>query len=162
MAYAKFRSDTMSGTTNPEDLVSVIYQVSNADTAIENGKIVKVGALVDGEREVRVATAPAKGDSLDDLAIIGGDEIVRDKAKYTKGDFINKAGVPARAYRAGKKHQIFSVSANALSGTVAKGSLVELDGTVTLAVVASATSGSTTVGKIIAIEGDWVVIEIGA
>lgn len=161
MAYAKFRSDLMSGTTNAEDLVTIRYQASSADKDIENGCVVAVGNLMDGEREVRIGTAPVKAAKLDDIAIIGSEEVVKTKAKYSKDEFINKAGENARGYRLGKKHQIFSVTAEALTGTPTKGHVVELDGTNKLAVVASNTSGNTAIGKIIDIEGEWIVIEVG-
>ena len=157
MAYAIIRTDAMSGTTNPEDLVSLKCTV-----ALQNGSVVKVGGLVSGEREVRSCSTPAKADALETLAILGSEEIKRDKAKYSKDEFTNEVDSIARGYRLGKKHQIFSVTKEAISGTPAKDSLVELDGTTKLAAVASATSGSTTVGKIIAVEGDWYVIEVGA
>lgn len=162
MAYAKFRSDIMSGTTNPEDLVSVKYQESSVDKEIENGCVVLVGELIAGEREVRVATTPAKDAKIDNLAIIGSEEVIREKTKYSKDEFINAVGDVARGYRLNKAHQIFSVTAAALTGTVAKGNVVELDGSNKLAVVSSATSGNTSVGKVVDIEGEWIVIEVGA
>jgi len=56
--YAVIRTDNMSGTEHGYDLVSGKYVVSNAETAIENGCVVVVGALLTNEREVRSLSTP--------------------------------------------------------------------------------------------------------
>ena len=55
---------------------------------------------------------------------------------------------------------IFSVSKEALDGEAAVGSVVEAQAGTKLKVVKTATSGSTTVGKVMAIEGNYFVIEV--
>ena len=49
--YPVVRIDNMSGTKNPENLVSLRYFVGDTETAIPNGSIVKLEGLLPGERE---------------------------------------------------------------------------------------------------------------
>ena len=156
MAYACVRTDNMSGTKNPTDLVSVKYQVSGTDTAIENGNVVLVGAKATGEREARLATAPAANSALADVALIASPELLRDERMHNLDEFINAAGELARGYRF-KSSNYFSITAEAFeaAATVAVGDVVELQAKTKFKVVAAATgltSGSTQVGNIYAIE----------
>lgn len=160
MAYAIVRTDLMSGTTQPADLVSVRYQSSDVDAPIENGNIVKVGKLLAGERNIFVATAPEKDTSLTDLALIATPEVLNDERKRGLGEFRNEAGENSRGYFLRSKN-IFSVTKEALTGIPAKDSLVELEaGKTKLKVVTAATASTTTVGTIIDIEGDYIVIQL--
>lgn len=155
------RTDNMSGTVLGKDLVSAKYKVSTTETAIENGNIVVIGGLLDGEREVRLASTPAVNSAFDTLALVASEEIVKDKQYNSLGDFENKAGDIIRCYRL-RKGDIFSVTAEALSGTLtnAVGKIVEAQADTKMKVVASLTEGSTQIGKIIAVEGNWYVIEV--
>lgn len=161
--YACVRTDNMSGTVNGKDLVSLKYEVSSKEAPIENGNIVVVGDLLTGEREVRKATAPTAAAALDTLALVASEEVVKTKQYNTLADFRNEAGDIIRGYRL-NKHDIFSVTKEALnigeSVTVAVGSIVEAMAGTKMNVVASLTSGSTKIGKIIAIEDGWYVIEV--
>lgn len=160
MAYGKVRIDNMSGTVLGKDLVSVKFQKSGVDAEIENGNVVLIGDLVEGEREVRLATAPAKDSPLSKIALIATPELVKAQKYTVLEDFINEAGSISRGYRL-TNGCIFSVSAACLTGTAAVKNVVELAASSTkLKVVASATASTTTVGKVIAIEGDWIVIEV--
>ena len=60
MAYACVRTDNMSGTVNGKDLVSLKFMVGETEAPVENGNVVLVGDHLEGEREVRKATAPSK------------------------------------------------------------------------------------------------------
>lgn len=157
--YAYVRTDNMSGTTVAKDLASAKFYNGSAEADIENGNVVTLGAYLDGERELRRATAPAANTKLRDLYLVATPEVVKDKTYYGLGEFINKKGEAIRCYRL-TSGDIFSVSKEALAGTPAVGSLVEAQASTKLKVVAAATSGSTTVGKIMAIEGDYIVIEV--
>ena len=160
MTYAAVRTDNMSGTTLGKNLVSLKYQVSTVDTAIENGNVVVVGDLIAGEREVRLAAKPAADTALKDIALIATPEINKKEGYTILSDFRNEAGTICRGYRL-LSHDIFSVTAEALNGaTLSVGYAVELQADTKLNVVSSATSGSTQVGKIIAKEGNWYVIEV--
>ena len=159
MAYGKVRTDNMSGTILGKNLVSVKFQNAGKDAAIENGNVVLVGDLVAGEREVRLATAVAANSDLSQVALIATPELVKAQKYTVLEDFINEAGSICRGYRLLSK-DIFSVSAACLTGTASVGSVVELAAGTKLKVVSKATDGSTQVGKVIALEGDWIVIEV--
>lgn len=156
MSYACVRTDNMSGTVEGKNLVSLKI---NSD--IENGTVLKIGALLNGERELRAATIPAVSDVLGDLALAATPEVIKNKQYYGLGEFINKANEAIRGYRLTSK-DVFSVTIEAFAANEApaKGNLVELDGSGKFIAVASATSGSTTIGKILAVEGAWYVIEV--
>lgn len=151
--YAVVRTDRMEGTGDRNSLISIKYIVSNTETAIQNGNVLKRGALISGEREIFAGATPAANDALDDIVLVATPELMYDERKRDLDDFINEAGKPARAYHL-RKGDIFSVTKAALAGaeTPAVGNLVELKADTKLNVVASATQGSTVVGKIIAID----------
>lgn len=158
-SYARVRTDNMSGTDVSKDLVSLKYKASGAFAAIENGNVVVVGDLLDGEREVREASTPASNTALSAIALVASEEVVKEKKYHTLADFRNEAGSIIRGYRL-NHGDIFSVTKEALTGTAAKNSVVELQAGTKLKVVATATTSTTTVGKVIALEGDWIVIEV--
>lgn len=153
MAYAVVRTDKMIGTDVRSELVSVRYQPSNVKTAIENGNVVKLGALETGSREIYKGVTPAANDDITAIVLIASPEVMYDERKRNLDDFINEAGTIARGYRL-HKHDIFSVTKEALDGaeTPAVGDVVELKAGTKLNVKAAATgatSGSTVVGTII-------------
>lgn len=152
--YACVRTDNMSGTTLGKNLVSVKF-----DGEIENGNIVVIGSLVSGEREVRTATTPAANSALRDLALIAAPEVVKDKKYNSLAEFINQKGDIVRAYRL-VSGDIFSVTAEALAGTAAVGSVIEAQASTKMKAVETLTQGSTKIGTVIAIEGEWIVIEV--
>lgn len=161
MAYACVRTDNMSGTIMGKDLVSAKYYVGETETAIENGNVVVVGGYLDGEREVRKATAPTAGSKLADCALVASPEVVKSKTRHNLDDFINEAGDPIRCYRLVEPKQIFSITKAAFVDgvTPAVGYTVELtEGTKFNAVETA--SGATVVGTVIAVEGEWYVIEV--
>lgn len=152
--YACVRTDNMSGTTLGKNLVSVKF-----DGQIENGNIVVIGSLVSGEREVRTATTPAANSALRDLALIAAPEVVKDKKYNSLAEFVNQKGDIVRAYRL-VSGDIFSVTAEALAGTAAVGSVIEAQAATKMKAVDTLTTGSTKIGTVIAIEGEWIVIEV--
>lgn len=159
------RTDLMHGTDNPADLVSVKYQVSDVNTAIENGNVVVVGGLLTGEREVRKATKPTATTPLNQLALIATPEMIYDETpRKTFADFINEAGVPARGYRL-RSGDVFSATMEAFGGRatlgdVVVGDIVETQADTKLNIVATLTASSTQVGKVIAKEGNYVVVAV--
>ena len=161
MTYACVRTDNMSGTTVGKDLVSLKFFNGAAEAAIENGSVVLVGEYLEGQREVRKATAPAKSSKLNEVALIAHEEVDKTKAYNGFKDYTNPAGLAVRGYRLTSK-DCFSLTKEAFaSGSAcAKGSVVELDAGTKLKAVATATSGSTTIGKIVAVEGEWYVVEV--
>lgn len=155
MAYAVVRTDAMAGTDVRGQLVSVKYMGANGatPTAIENGNVLKIGALMTGEREIYIGGAVAANDKIDDIVLIASPEVVYDEHKHNLDDFVNEAGKACRGYHI-HSGDTFSVTAEALSGTgtPAVGNIVELAAGTKLAFVASATTGSTKVGRIIAVD----------
>ena len=155
MAYGVVRTDNMFGTDVRAGLVSIKYMGADGktDTAIENGNVLKVGALMEGEREIFVGAAVAANTPLSDVVLVASPEVMYDERKRNLDEFINEAGKPCRGYRL-HKGDIFSVTKDALEGKAkpAVGDVVELKAGTKLNVAASATSGSTVVGKIIAVD----------
>lgn len=155
MAYAVVRTDAMAGTDVRGQLVSVKYMGTDGatPTAIENGNVLKIGALMTGEREIYIGGAVAANDKIDDIVLIASPEVVYDERKRNLDDFVNEAGKACRGYHI-HSGDTFSVTAEALSGTgtPAVGNIVELAAGTKLAFAASATTGSTKVGRIIAVD----------
>jgi hypothetical protein len=151
----------MSGTKNPADLVNIRYQVSSTDTAIENGNVVLIGAIDSSNRDVFIGGTPARDSDFDSIALIVSPEVVADESVKDLNGFRNAAGAISRGYRP-RKGDIFSVTAEAVTpidGTApAANQVVELQAATKLKLVASSTSGSTQIGKVIAIEGSYIVI----
>lgn len=123
--YAVIRTDLMSGTKQPADLVSLRFYDSSEPAAVENGVIVKLEGYEDGEREVMKAVAAQKNDDLNDCAIVAGVEVMYDERKKNLDEFINEAGKATRGYIP-RSRNIFSVTKEAfVGGTVpAKGDSV--------------------------------------
>ena len=165
MAHAMFRSDNMEGTHDGKSLVSLYI---NVDGGLDNGCVVKVGALKTGEREVRACSTPAANDALGNIAILGSEEVVADKKYNAIGDFTNAKGSIARGYIL-RKGDFFSVTADALAAadnyTYTPGTtIVELQAGTKLKAVNSLTSGSTKVADLEAVEVDgavtWLVFRV--
>lgn len=155
MSYAVVRTDAMTGTDVRSQLVSVKYMGAdgNTPTAIENGNVLKIGALITGEREIYVGSAVAANDKIDDVVLVASPEVMYDERKRNLDDYINEAGKTCRGYHI-NSGDTFSVTAGALSGsgTPAVGNIIELTSGTKLGFVESATSGSTVVGRIIAVD----------
>ena len=158
MAYAIVRTDNMAGTDVRSLLVSVKYFVTDnsgdepvdVETAIENGNVLKIGALLDGEREIYKGSAVAASDKLEDVVLIASPEVMYDERKKNLDEYINEAGKICRGYHI-HAGDCFSVTAEALkNASPAVGQVIELAAGTKLNNVSSATASSTVVGKIIA------------
>lgn len=161
--HACVRTDNMSGTTLGKDLVSLQY-----GNEIENGCVLAIGDLIEGEREVYEGTAPAATATLGTIALVASPEVIKDKKMHSLADFINKENAILRGYvlRSG---DIFSVTKEAFAtGSNLEGTIVELNGGTKLALVetntgttvGSDTTYNTIVGNVIAVENDWYVIKV--
>ncbi len=156
MVYSVVRTDKMYGTDNRTGSASAKYMGSGSTaTAIENGNVVKLVELltIDStagtyEREIYKAVTPAATDDIGDIALVDSVEIMYDERKKDLDQFRNEAGEIVRVYRL-HHGDIFSVTAEALQGTAQRGSVIELQAGTKLKAVASATNGSTVVGKCI-------------
>ena len=163
MAYTVCRLDNMAGTQNATKLRSAKFFVGSTATEIENGRVVKLDGLVNGERDLHKAVAPDKAATIGQIGLVATPEIMYDERKRNLDDFINPAGDAIRVYVLTSNDQ-FSITVDGVTGSPAVGQVIELDGTTKLKAVASATAGSTTVGKVIAIEKvgtkNFCVIEV--
>jgi len=163
MAYAIVRTDKMHGTDNAADLVSVRYSPSATDTAIQNGNVVLLGALDTSNREVYVGATPAANSALGSVVLIATPEVMADPTKRSLSEFINAAGTVSRGYHF-RSGSVFSATAEAftaISGTApAIDQIVELQADTKFKLVATLTSGSTKVGTVIDIDGDFIVVRV--
>lgn len=155
--HAMFRSDAMAGTTLGQYLVSL-----RVATEIDNGMLVAVGTLEDGQREVKTMAAITTDTKVGAIAVIGSEEVDEEKTFDTVGEFTNKANSIARGYIL-HDNGAYSVTAEAFDGAVpAKGGKV-------YAKAGSNkhhTAGDVEIGVCEAVETDgattWYVIRIAA
>lgn len=116
MAYCVVRTDLMSGTKQPADLVSLrFYNDEGAPAAVENGVIVKLVGLDDGEREVYKAVAAKAGDDLNECVLVAGVEMMYDERKVNLDEYINEAEHITRGYVL-RSRNIFSITAPGFVG----------------------------------------------
>lgn len=157
------RTDNMHGTVFGADLVSV-----RVATAIDNGNFCVPGAYETGAREVRAAATPAANSALASLVLVASEEVITDKKYDTLADFYNEVGTIARGYKL-NVGDMFSLSADAFetkSGVTATvgTSILEAQAKTKGLLVNSATSGSTKIADLVAIEteGDitWYVFRV--
>lgn len=97
--YTVIRTDLMSGTDVRTDLFSIkVFDGEDKPIAVENGTIVKLVELMDGEREIYKAVLASASDDLKDCAVVATPEVFYDERKRNLDEFINEAGRTARAY----------------------------------------------------------------
>lgn len=165
------RTDLMHGTDVRGELYSFKYMPSNTETMIENGNVVLLGGLIQGEREVYSAGTPAKDSPLKDIVLVASPEVMYDERLKNLDDFYNEAGAICRGYHL-HEGDVFSVTAGAINNTksasaaVAVGDVVELYAGTKLQVPGTTlTSSATQVGKVHAIEMagryEYIVIKVG-
>lgn len=144
----------MHGTSNASKHKNVKISVD-----LDNGSVVKLGALATGEMEAFVAEEPTASTPLKDLAVIKSPEVCKDERLKSLADFYNVAGQIVRAYLFCDGDQ-FRMTKEGFDGTPAVGSIVEAGDGYKMKVVTDATSGSTQIGKIIAVEGNYFVVAV--
>lgn len=116
MAYTVVRTDLMSGTKQPADLVSLrFYDAAGKQAEVENGTIVKLQGYEDGQREVMKAVAATATDALNDCAIVAGVEVMYDERKKNLDEYINEAGKAVRGYIP-RSRNLFSVTKEGFVG----------------------------------------------
>lgn len=153
--HAVVRTDKMYGTDVRAGLVSVKYMGSGGETptAIDNGNVVLLDKLADGEREIFVGKDVAVDSPLKDVVLVASPEVMYDERLRNLSDYENEAGKACRGYYL-HDGDIFSVTKDALTGegSPAVGHVVELAAGTKLSVATAATGTSTLVGKIIQVE----------
>lgn len=147
--HAVVRTDLLDGTDVRSQLVSVKYMGAdgNTPTEIDNGNVLKVESLIDGEREVYAGVTPAADTALTNIVLIASVEVMYDEHQKNLDEYVNEKDKICRGYRLCHGN-IFSVTAEALTGNPEKGAAVTLGADTKLAVGGSGTA----VGKIIDVE----------
>ena len=155
--HAIVRLDVMLANNAMSAVKSAMYYsaytnaTTNTPAAIDNANIVELkDIIIDGDRELWVATTPTA--SATNIGIVTTPEVDYDE-RLTIFDFENKANKPIRVHLLSKGvGQVFSATAEAFNTTPTVGDVVEVQAGTKMKVVASATNGSTTIGKIVGIE----------
>ena len=119
MAYTVIRTDLMSGTNQPADLVSLrFYDAEGKQAEVENGVIVELQGYEDGEREVMKAVAASAGADLNECAIVAGVEVMYDERKKNLDEYINEAGKAVRGYIPRSRNMFAVTKDGFVGGTV--------------------------------------------
>lgn len=114
--YCVIRTDLMSGTKQPADLVSLRFYNADGEVAeVENGVIVELQGYEEGQREVMKAVAATSSSDLNDCAVVAGIEIMYDERKHNLDEFINEAGKAVRGYIP-RSRNLFSVTKEGFVG----------------------------------------------
>lgn len=118
-AYTVVRTDLMSGTVQPADLVSCRVYDADDETqiAVENGTIVELEGYEDGQREVfKAKLATAKSD-LNKCVLIASVEVMYDERKRNLDEFTNEAGAICRGYVLRSRNMYSVTKEGFVSGT---------------------------------------------
>ena len=119
MAYAVTRLDNLAGTKDPTKLVSFRYHNGTSYAAIENGFLVSLDSLIEGEREIWKAVAPTANQALGKLVLCATPELMYNTLEYKNlSDFINAAGSDCRGYIL-SSGDIFGVTVDAFASDTA-------------------------------------------
>jgi len=157
--HAIIQTDLLAGTDVGAYLGMGRYLGSDGatPTEIDNGHVVKVGNLIDGERDLRVYTTPAANTPIDRIGIIATPERFYDGLTHGVKDYTNEEGLNLRTYllTGMTSSSCFTVTVDgfeiAAGATPEKGWVAELMTGTKLKLVATATAGSTVVGRVIGI-----------
>lgn len=139
------RTDFMHGQNATNGLHSVKYMVGEEFADIDNGSVLALDSLMEGEREIWKAVDPTEA-VIGKLVLIATPEVLYDERQRNLTDFYNEAGQASRGYVI-DHNDIFSVTAPVVEGfdSAEVGSTVGVQGNKWLI-------GGTGVGKVIAIE----------
>ena len=119
MAYTVIRTDLLSGTDVAADLVSLrVYDADDNQIAVENGTIVELTGLEEGQREVMKAVLATAGSKVEDCAIVASEEVIYDERKKNLDDFVNEAGTICRGYIP-RSRNMYSITKDGFVGGVA-------------------------------------------
>lgn len=115
------RKDKMlAGYNGNLESVKVHNTAGSQKVEVTNGVFVVVGALLQGEREVKKATLAGASDAVKDVLLIHNAEVMYDERKDKLADFRIKADKVARAYRL-HTGDIITLTEDLFSGAVAVG-----------------------------------------
>ena len=151
--HAICNTDLMHGTTDASGRVNVLIPED-----LDNGSVLKIGALAAGEREAFVGEKPATSDELGVLCLVCAPEVMADERLKLLSDFYNMVDANGGIVRGYRFHNgdMFSLTKEGLSGSPAVGATVNVAAAYKMAVNGSGTK----IGDIIAQEGDYWVIRV--
>lgn len=119
--YAVVRLDNMQGTTVGTKLRSAKFFKDEVKVAVENGVLVELGGLLEGERELVKAVAAKETTKKGKLALVASPEVIYEtKLQYNLENFINEADEAIRCYVL-CANDIFSVSVEGFEAKPAVG-----------------------------------------
>lgn len=149
MAHGIVRLDNVSAQYNGALIKSVKYYVGSTATAIDNGCIVALSGLMDGQREIYKAVAPT---ATSKVLLACGVELMYDESTYHGlGDYQNEAGKPFRAIEL-QTGDTFSATAEAFDTTPAKGNYVTVAAGSTKMTIKTSVTTETVLGTIVDID----------
>lgn len=159
MAYCVVTRERMTSESVAAARLSAKYLPSGVATPIENGNVVVIGSLVSGEREIYTATTPTATTAIGAIGLVTTPEVMADERKKNLDEFRNEAGEVITIDRL-FSGDIFSVTADGVTGTATVGKIVELQAGTKLNLVATLTAGSTKVGTVIDIVNEKIAIQV--
>lgn len=120
MAYTVFRSDLLSGTSQGADLISArVYDTDETTPiAVENGTIIEIKELEEGQREIYKAVLATSSSKLSDCAVVGTPEVFYDERQKNLDEFINEAGTAVRGYILRSRNMFSETKEGFVGGTV--------------------------------------------
>lgn len=147
--HAIVRTDNLSGTIDGSKLISAKFYSGSDPAAIDNGNVVSISdELIN--RETYKVTAPTAADTRVTIGLVASVEIMYDEQRHHNlEDFTNEADSLIRVY-ALETGDEFSVTKEALDGTVAKDKYVKLTAGSTKLTATDTATGA--IGKIVAVE----------
>lgn len=134
MAYCIVNTDSMTGTKDPAKLVSL-----RCVDPVENGNVLVIGSIMEGEREIYEGTKPTGSETLKQIVLVATPEVMYDERKKNLNEFRNEPdGQPIRGYMM-ESGDRFSISAEGFEGTPEVGAKVTLSAGYKFAVAGSGT-----------------------
>lgn len=132
------------------------------DEQMDNGCVVKLKGLKNGEMNLYEVEPVAKDTPLNQVFLVASPEVMKDeRLSKSLDEFYNIKGTVGNADRL-IEGNIFGLTAEAFSGTPQVGKIVELEaGKRQLKVVDTPTASTTTVGKIVDFVRGYYGIQIG-
>ena len=118
--YCVIRTDLMSGTKQPADLVSLRFYAEDDVAEVENGVIAELKGFEEGQREVMKAVAATESSNLADCVVIAAPEVMYDERKKNLDEYINEDGEAVRGYRL-QDRNMFSLTAEGFANKTAPG-----------------------------------------
>lgn len=124
--HAVVRTDNMTGAKQETALAHVKYFVGAVPTEIDNGNVVEVQGLLDGERQIKKAVAMTPTTPITKLGLVCAPELIYDERLDSLSDFNNEADRPFRVYLLQPDLDGYSATIEAFSGiaTPVKGNFV--------------------------------------